>query len=60
MHKKAQWFMSTDTSKSSFKSRKDDDKDKFIKHLSSMKPEDVLPEKNKRAAENLRKAGLIK
>lgn len=55
-------FMPAGTSKSSFKSKKneDADKEKFIKHLSSMKPEDILPEKNKRAAENLRRAGLIK
>jgi hypothetical protein len=33
---------------------------KLVKYLSSVKEEDIFPEKNKKAVENLLKAGLIK
>jgi hypothetical protein len=33
---------------------------KLVEYLSSVKEEDIFPEKNKNAVENLLKAGLIK
>jgi hypothetical protein len=33
---------------------------RLVEYLSSVKPEDIFPEKNKKAVENLLKAGLIK
>lgn len=35
-------------------------KARLVAYLSSVKAEDVFPEKNKKAADNLKKAGLIK
>ena len=35
-------------------------KEKVVRYLSSVKTEAIFPEKNKKAEENLRKAGLIK
>jgi hypothetical protein len=43
------------------KSIQEEELDKKVrKFLASKKPEDLFPEKNKRAYENLKRAGLIK
>lgn len=48
--------MPAKTSNSSLKSQEA----KLIKYLSSVKIGDIFPEQNKKAVENLKKAGLIK
>ncbi len=35
-------------------------KARLVAYLSSVKAKDIFPEKNKKAADNLKKAGLIK